>query len=169
MPDRGSRPVVAGAVARTPSPVGRAPETRPERRTVIDADGRAKAYRPMAAPERTAAVMAGLAAYAAGDFFEAHELMEPAWMGTDDPGERDLVSGLIKVAAAYVHAVRGNPRGVARNLEGARDRLRRVPDGDPVPHLRVDVGGLRDAIDRRLADLADDRPTNPIPISWSSR
>ena len=136
---------------------------------MIDADGRAKAYRSLPAPERTAAVMAGLGAYVAGDFFEAHELMEPAWMGTDDPVERDLISGLIKVAAADVHAVRGNPRGVARNLEGARDRLRRVPDGDPVPHLRVDVASLRVAIDRRLADLAEDRPTAQIPISWSSR
>ena len=26
----------------------------------------------------------GLAAYERGDFFEAHELLEPAWMGTDD-------------------------------------------------------------------------------------
>jgi predicted metal-dependent hydrolase len=113
--------------------------------------------------------MAGLGAYAAGDYFEAHELMEPAWMGTDDPAERDLISGLIKVAAADVHSVRGNPRGVARNLEGARDRLRRVPDGDPVPQLRIDMVGLCEAIDRRLADLAEDRPTAPIPISWSSR
>ena len=161
MADRGSRPVVAGAVARSQPPA--------ERRTVIDADGRAKAYRPLPAPERTAAVMAGLGAYASGDFFEAHELMEPAWMGTDDPAERDLISGLIKVAAADVHAVRGNPRGVARNLEGARDRLRRVPDGDPVPQLRIDVVGLCDAIDRRLTDLAEDRPTASIPINWSSR
>jgi len=58
----------------------------------------------MAAPERTAAVLAGLGAYAAGDFFEAHELMEPAWMGTDDPAERDLISGLIKVATAWTSA-----------------------------------------------------------------
>ena len=161
MADRSSRSVVAGAIGRTEPPA--------KKRTVIDADGRAKAYRPLPTPERTAAVMAGLGAYVAGDFFEAHELMEPAWMGTDDPVERDLISGLIKVAAADVHAVRGNPRGVARNLEGARDRLRRVPDGDPVPHLLVDVAGLRDAIDRRLADLAEDRPTAPIPISWRSR
>jgi len=27
---------------------------------------------------------------------------------------------------------------------------------------------LREAIDRRLADLAEDRPTTQIPISWSS-
>jgi predicted metal-dependent hydrolase len=142
---------------------------RAGRRTILDAEGRAKAYRPMAEPDRTAAVIAGLRAYAAGDYFEAHELMEPAWMGSDDPLEREFISGLIKVAAADVHAVRSNPRGVARNLEGARDRLRRVPDGDAVAHLRLDLPTLLAAIDRRLAALADGRPTDPIAISWRSR
>ena len=142
---------------------------RAERQTVVDADGRAKAYRPLAARERTAAVIAGLRAYAEGDFFEAHELMEPAWMGSDDPAERDLISGLIKVAAADVHRVRGNPRGVARNLEGARDRLRRVHDGDVIPDVRVDLRALLDAIDRRLVELVTERPGTPITISWSSR
>lgn len=142
---------------------------RATRRTVLDADGRAKAYRPMAAAERTAAVVAGLQAYAEGDFFEAHELMEPAWMGTDDPAERELIQGLIKLAAADVHGVRGNPRGVARNLEGARDRLRRVPDGDAIAGVRVDLAGLLEAIDRRLAELAADRPTEPIPVTWRRR
>jgi predicted metal-dependent hydrolase len=144
-------------------------EERADRRTVVDADGRAKAYRPVAAAERTAAVVAGLHAYTEGDFFEAHELMEPAWMGTDDPAERELIQGLIKLAAADVHGVRGNPRGVARNLEGARDRLRRVPDGDAIAEIRVDLPGLLHAIDRRLAELAADRPTDPIPITWSRR
>ena len=140
-----------------------------ERRTVVDADGRAKAYRPVSAPDRTAAVIAGLRAYADGDFFEAHELMEPAWMGSDDPAERDLIQGLIKLAAADVHGVRGNPRGVARNLEGAQARVRRVPHGEAIPDLAVDVAGLLAAIDRRLADIAADRPTDPIPITWSRR
>lgn len=44
-------------------------------------------------------------------------------MGTDDLAERALLSGLIKLAAAYVHAARGNPLGVRANLRGARERL----------------------------------------------
>jgi predicted metal-dependent hydrolase len=149
----------------TPGPAA----TGTERRTVLDADGRAKAYRPLPAADRTAAVIAGMRAYDEGDFFEAHELMEPAWMGTDDPAERELIQGLIKLAAADVHGVRGNPRGVARNLEGARDRLRRVPDGDAIAGLRFDLPELLGSIDRRLAALTADRPTDPIPVSWSSR
>jgi predicted metal-dependent hydrolase len=149
----------------TPGPAA----TGTERRTVVDADGRAKAYRPLPAADRTAAVIAGMHAYDSGDYFEAHELMEPAWMGTDDPAERELIQGLIKLAAADVHGVRGNPRGVARNLEGARDRLRRVPDGDAIAGLRFDLPELLDSIDRRLAALAAERPTDPIPVTWSSR
>ena len=52
------------------------------RQVVVGEDGRAKVYRPLPEEARIAAVVAGLEAYGAGDFFEAHELMEPAWMGT---------------------------------------------------------------------------------------
>ncbi len=149
----------------TPGPAA----TSTERRTVVDADGRAKAYRPLPTADRTAAVIAGMRAYDDGDFFEAHELMEPAWMGTDDPAERELIQGLIKLAAADVHGVRGNPRGLARNLEGARDRLQRVPDGDAITGLRFDLPSLLGAIDRRLAALTADQATDPIPVSWSRR
>jgi hypothetical protein len=134
------------------------------RSVVVGRDGRAKAYRPLPEPERAAALAAGLEAYDAGDFFEAHELLEPAWMGTDVPADRALLQGLIKLAAAYVHGVRGNPAGIARNLTGARARLieadeERAAAGLPAPWL--DVSGLVAAIDRRLTDLEThpDRPT----------
>ena len=110
--------------------------------TVISG-GRRKAYRPLSPDVRAAAFEAGLAAYAAGDFFAAHEHWEPAWMGTADAPERDLYSGLIKLAAAHVHAVRGNPAGYAKNLAGARERLRAARDG----------GAGRIDLDRLLGDI----------------
>ena len=127
------------------------------RSVVIGRDGRAKVFRPLPEVERAAALQAGLAAYAAGDYFEAHELLEPAWMGTDVPADRALLQGVIKVAAAYVHGVRGNPAGIVRNLEGARARLVEAEEdrqaaGLPDPWL--DVPALIAAIDDRLADLA---------------
>ena len=85
--------------------------------------GRAKAHRPLPLGVRRAAMERGLAAYGRGAWFLAHEELEPAWMGTDDPVERALLSGLIKLAAAYVHAARGNPLGVRTNLQGAGERL----------------------------------------------
>jgi len=120
-----------------------------ERRTVVQ-DGRAKAYRPLPVEERAAAYRAGLAAYRRGDFFEAHELLEPAWMGTDDLVERALHQGLIKLAAAYVHAVRHNPAGIAKNLTGARLHLAQA--GRAGTAWGVDVTSLLAEIDARLPD-----------------
>ncbi len=85
-------------------------------------------------------------------------------MGTDVPADRALLQGLIKLAAAYVHDVRGNPAGIVRNLEGARARLLEADEdrlaGQPEPWL--DVPGLIAAIDRRLDDLAT-HPAGPDP------
>ncbi len=110
------------APAPTPAPVAQ------RDRRVVQADGRAKAYRPLPRAAREVALASGLEAYATGDYFLAHELLEPAWMGTADPGERAFLQGLIKLAVADVHGVRGNPAGVARNLEGAVGRLRLAED-----------------------------------------
>jgi hypothetical protein len=68
--------------------------------------------------------------------------MEPAWMGSPDPAERDLDQGLIKLAAAYVHADRGNALGMRKNLAGARRRL-------------AAVAGEHGAAGLRAADAAD--------------
>ena len=137
-----------------------------ERSVVVGRDGRAKAYRPLPQAERAAALAAGLAAYERGDFFEAHEDLEPAWMASPDLAERALLQGLIKVAAAYVHDVRGNPAGIARNLEGARALLVEAGggggSGGPADNVAgIDVAALICAVDERLADLADhpDGPT----------
>jgi len=132
-----------------------------ERAVVVGRDGRAKAYRPLEAADRASALEAGLAAYQRGDFFEAHELLEPAWMGTPDLPERALLQGLIKVAAAYVHDVRGNPAGIVRNLTGARALLDEARATGPAVNVAgMDLPALIAAIDTRLADL-DDHPTGP--------
>ena len=107
----------------------------------------------MAAPDRRSALAAGLEAYDRGDVFLAHELLEPAWMGTRDLAERELLQGLIKLAAAFVHAARGNPAGVTKNLRGARDRL--ASAGDAGPRYGIDVAAVVAAIDSRLESPID--------------
>jgi len=122
---------------------------------------RDKAYRPLPEPARRVAFEAGLEAYAQGDYFEAHEALEPAWMGTNDLAERALHQGLIKVAAGYVHAVRGNPAGIVKNLEGARRHL--VLAGPVAPAWGVDVAALLAYLDARLSD-PDAIATIPAPV-----
>jgi predicted metal-dependent hydrolase len=129
--------------------------------------GRAKAYRPIPAADRRRAFDEGVAAYDRGDFFEAHELLEPAWMGTAEPAERDLLQGLIKLAAAFVHGVRGNPLGIARNLGGARERLAAAIGSPAAAASGIDVAALVAAIDDRLARLArnpDDAMIDAPPL-----
>jgi predicted metal-dependent hydrolase len=146
---------VSGTVVR-PTTVSRPP-------TIVQG-GRAKAYRPLPLDARATAVRAGLAAYERGDCFEAHELLEPAWMGSADLAERDLIQGLIKLAAAYVHQARGNPLGVAKNLRGARERLAAAGGHlQAVDELAdLDVDALIAAIDERLA-RPDDIGVAPAP------
>ena len=105
---------------------------------------RLKAYRPIAPETRREALEGGIEAYERGDFFEAHELLEPAWMGTADIAERELYQALIKLAAGYVHCVRGNPIGMARNLDGARMHLEEALrlDGTVGEEARIDLPRL---------------------------
>jgi hypothetical protein len=135
---------------------------------IVQADGRAKVYRPLPPDERAEAVRAGLVLYARGEPFEAHEAWEPAWMGTDDVAERALLQGLIKVAAAEVHAQRGNPPGVARNLEGALDRLRYARDAGVVrvPGIVVDLTALIASAESRLHAAREGEPGTTIVIPW---
>ena len=129
----------AGAETANPDAVAAASDRAVARSPLSDVDsvlqgGRRKAYRPLPVAQRREAVDAALAAWARGDWFETHELLEPAWMGTAEPAERDLYQGLIKLAAAFVHQVRGNRAGVVKNLVGARERMaasaaKSPPDG----------------------------------------
>ncbi len=83
-------------------------------------------------------------------------------MGSPDPAERELLQGLIKLAAAFVHAGRGNPAGIEKNLRGARERL----EGASADEDRFDVPGLIAATDERLGRLASGAPTvEPIPLT----
>lgn len=133
-----------------------------ERAGTVRENGRAKAYRPLPITERRSSLARAIDAYGRGDFFLAHELLEPAWMGARNLGERALHSGLIKLAAAFVHAVRGNPAGVDKNLVGARDRLARA--GTAGSAFGIDIPGLLEQVDACRAAVQRGGPPSPIEI-----
>jgi len=132
--------------------------------------GRRKAYRPLPPAARRAALDEGLAAYDRGEWFEAHELLEPAWMGTADIPERELYQALIKLAAAHVHRQRGNALGMARNLTGARSRLAAAIVGG-ADDQGLTLGALLAAIDDRMALLAalGEGSVSSVPVIPVSR
>jgi len=72
----------------------------------------------------------GLAAYRAGEFFEAHEEWEEIWRDEPEGDRRQALQGLIQVAAAmYKILGQGKPVPAARLLGRALLRLKLAPPG----------------------------------------
>jgi predicted metal-dependent hydrolase len=69
----------------------------------------------------------GIALFNARKFFEAHEVWEELWLVEPEP-EKAFLQGLIQLAAACHHHIRGNPRGMQSLLAAGLAKLRRFPD-----------------------------------------
>ena len=84
----------------------------------------------------------GIALFNAGKFFEAHEVWEQLWLG-EPPPEKVFLQGLIQVAAAFHHHLRGNPRGHRSLLAAGLAKLAQFPGeyrGIALAKLRKDAG-----------------------------
>jgi predicted metal-dependent hydrolase len=66
--------------------------------------------------------------YAEQRYFDAHEVLEAAWLRADGETRRTL-QGLIQAAAAWHHVSCGNLKGAARLAAKAVTKLECVPDG----------------------------------------
>lgn len=79
-------------------------------------------------PGRDEALTGFLEHYAAGRFFDAHEVLEASWRRSDDPAMRFL-QGLIQWAVALEHHRRGNAHGARALLDRAIGNLAAGPPG----------------------------------------
>ncbi|GAB4138288.1 DUF309 domain-containing protein [Thermopirellula anaerolimosa] len=68
----------------------------------------------------------GIIAFNRGEFFEAHEIWESAWLGSQGP-VRDFLQGLIQVSVALHHLSRGNLHGARSLLERAAAHFEGLP------------------------------------------
>ena len=94
--------------------------------------------------------------YNTGRHWHAHEVLEDLWRATADPQRRLFFQGIIQLAAAFVHAERGNMRGVRRLLAKASAKLAAAPS----PYLALDVSALVEAMaaaDREAHAVASDQ------------
>jgi uncharacterized protein len=84
----------------------------------------------------------GLTHFNSAEFFLAHEVWEELWLTEAEP-EKTFLQGLIQLAAAFHHYLRGNLTGAQSLLAAAAVKLQRFP-----PRNRgIDAGKLRaDAI-----------------------
>jgi predicted metal-dependent hydrolase len=76
------------------------------------------------------AMARGVALYAAGRYWDAHEAWEAPWRVEGDPSRRTFLQGLIQAAAAmHKLLVMHDPRSAARLLSRALEKLAPYEDG----------------------------------------
>jgi predicted metal-dependent hydrolase len=115
--------------------------------------------------ERLHVLLAGVAQYNDGYFFEAHETLEELWMQSPWPIRRFL-QGLIQLAAAFVHLVRHEYPGTVRLLGHAIEKLHdfapRYMDID-VETLIAGASSAREALLSLGPERFEEWPRSGIP------
>lgn len=110
------------------------------------------------------AVLAGIRAFNAGRYFDAHDLWEEHW-GLGPDRERKLLLGLIKAAVALHHLRNGNVRGFDAQLDLGLPHLSANADLWPDLPLAVfveELASLQAAV-RFHADLGELLAQVPMP------
>jgi hypothetical protein len=106
----------------------------------------------------------GIVLLNSGEFFDAHEELEHAWMDDESAG-RDLYRAILQIAVAYLQIERKNYNGAVKMLLRVRKWLAPLPDrcrGVDVARLREDTNVLHDA----LLELG---PENMEAFDWNLR
>ncbi|MFP3852737.1 MAG: DUF309 domain-containing protein [Anaerolineales bacterium] len=141
------------------------PELVDELARLVDRDELTKAcQRPL-----SALAWRGIELHNEGEYFEAHEFLEEAWMA--EPGEAGyLYRALLQVTVTHLHIQRGNQRGATKMLLRLRQWLDPLPDrcrGVKIDELKTRVSMLRKAVQKLGPDSLDqlDRSLlGPFPL-----
>jgi hypothetical protein len=97
----------------------------------------------------------GMEQFNRGEYFEAHESLENAWLEDQTPG-RDLYQAVLQIAVAYYQIMRGNYKGAAKMFLRVRQWIEPLPDvcrGVQVAKLRQDAG----IVHQELLDLGPEK------------
>lgn len=97
----------------------------------------------------------GLEKFNRGQYFEAHDLLELAWMEDDPPG-RDLYRAILQISVAYYQIERKNYNGAVKVFLRLRKWIDPLPDtcrGINIEKIRAEVR----EINRILIELGPDR------------
>lgn len=72
------------------------------------------------------------------EFFETHETWEAIWLPAPEP-DKTFLQGIIQMACAFHHYLRGNRRGARSLLARGLEKTARFP----ADYRGIDVAGLR--------------------------
>ena len=87
----------------------------------------------------------GIELFNQGEYFAAHEELEEAWMDDRSAG-RDLYRGVLQIAVAYFHLLKGNYKGTLKMFQRSHRWLDPLPDfcrGIDVAQLRRDAYAIQ--------------------------
>ena len=116
----------------------------------------------------------GVELIASGQYFEAHEALEHAWLAERGRGG-DVDRALLQVAVLYLHISRNNYRGAVKMFLRMSQWLEPLPDrcrGVDVALLRCNLDALRQELDARGPrgiQLLDRTLLRPIPVGPPDR
>ena len=103
----------------------------------------------------------GVRLFNAGEYWEAHEALEPPWLASEGLQKR-LYAGVILLAAALHKAHKmNNPRGGRRNYAKALAHLALLPDVYEGPGAQIEVRKLEAEVHAALQD-ASLKPQLPL-------
>ena len=104
----------------------------------------------------------GIQAYNAGEYYDAHEFLEHAWI--DDKGAgRDLYRSILQIAVALYQVQRGNYNGAVKMLLRVQQWLQPLPD----TCRGVDVAALKDDANHYYDSVLQLGPDNLGSFDWA--
>ena len=110
-------------------------------------------------------LLAGIAEFNAGRYWECHETLEEIWRVEPDP-VRYLYQGILQVGVGFYHLRRGNYRGAVNKLRSGLAYL--APSapaclGVDVARLRAEAGAILAALEARGPARMGEIDTSRLP------
>jgi CheY-like chemotaxis protein len=111
----------------------------------------------------------GLRLFNAGEYFEAHEVLEDAW-NADETAAKELYRAILQVGVAYLQIQRRNYRGAVKMFLRVQQWLKPLPDqcrGVDIARLRSDSANVEAAL-RKLGPekIGEFDPAFFKPVIW---
>ena len=101
-------------------------------------------------PEHLSEFYRGIDEFNNKEFFACHETLEKIWLKHKGI-HRDLLQGLIQLAVAYHHLLRGNEKGALKLMSRALARIKKYPS----PSLRIELSDLSTSIESNIEQMSN--------------